>query len=127
MFRLVFGLMLLAVSLVTAAADTGSELQRLYSALNMLNQEQQAIYQQFQMVQELRRNNGQTLYGAQVMPMQTTGDVPNYVDVVAAQKSIIRRGEDLDRQAQQLLEKYSDIEEQKKPIRQEIVKLTTAK
>jgi len=37
----------------TAAADNNTELEKLYSALNMLNQ-QQAIYQQFQMVQELR-------------------------------------------------------------------------
>ena len=48
---LVYALLLLQLSFSAAAADNNAELEKLYSALGMLNQQQQAIYQQFQMVQ----------------------------------------------------------------------------
>jgi len=109
----------------TAAADQDAELQNLYTALNMLNQQQQAIYQQFQMVQEVRRSS-LPLYGTSMLP-QLMGAPANYDEAVAAQKSAIRRGEDLSQQADQLLEKYNEIEEMKKPLQQKIYSLTLGK
>jgi hypothetical protein len=97
MRRLVYALLLLQLSL-PAAADNGAELERLYSALNMLNQQQQAIYQQFQMVQEIRRANVPLFYGMP-SPPQLNGQIANYDAMVAVQKSAILRGEDLSRQA----------------------------
>src|SRR5512143_2570788 len=74
---------------ISAAADNGAELQNLYNALNMLNQQQQAIYQQFQMVQELRRSGGSPLlYGAPMLP-PPSGQIANYDEVVAAQRSAV--------------------------------------
>lgn len=70
MRRLIYALLLLQLSF-TAAADNGPELEKLYSALNMLNQQQQAVYQQFQMVQEVRRSSLPMLYG---MPMPPKTD-----------------------------------------------------
>lgn len=125
MHRLIWILLLLSFS--ATAEDIGSEQQRLYAALNMLNQEQHAIYQQFQMVQELRRDNSQAIYGFQVRPAQTAGEVPNYTDVVEAQKTSARRREELDRQADRLLARYNEIEEEKKPLRQRIYSLTISK
>jgi hypothetical protein len=122
MRRLVYVLLLLQLSL-PAAADNGAELERLYSALNMLNQQQQAIYQQFQMVQEIRRANVPVLYGMPIPP-QLNGQIANYDAMVAVQKSAILRGEDLSRQADQLLAKYNEIEEMKKPLQSKIYDLS---
>lgn len=122
MRRLVFILFLL-FSLNAAAADDSAELQRLHSAVNMLNQEQQMIYQQFQMVQELIRGSFQLPYSTQIQPIQTMGEVPNYADVIAAQKNASRRGAELYDQANRLLARHGEIEEEKKPLQQRIIKL----
>ena len=116
-------IMFLLLSLNAAAADESTELQRLHSAVNMLNQEQQSIYQQFQMVQELIRGNFQAPSSTQIQPMQTMGGVPDYADVIAAQKNAVRRGEELYEKANQLLVKYGEIEEEKRPLQQRILKL----
>jgi ABC-type phosphate transport system auxiliary subunit len=115
---LIYALLLLPLSFA-AAADNGTELEKLYSALNMLNQQQQAVYQQFQMVQEMRRANVPSLYGMPV-PAQPAGQPANYDAVVAAQKNAILREEDLSRQADQLLARYNGIEEMKKPLQSRI-------
>ena len=118
-------LLLMLQSSLAAAADNRAELQSLYNALNMLNQQQQAIYQQFQMVQELRRG-GMPIYGAPMLP-QYMGAPPNYDEVVAAQKSAIQRDEGLSQQADQLLDRYNEIEEMKQPLQQKIYSLTLGK
>lgn len=122
MRRLVYTLLLLQLSFA-AAADNGAELEKLYSALNMLNQQQQAIYQQFQMVQEIRRGSVPLLYGMPI-PSQLNGQIANYDAVVAAQKNAILRGENLSQQADELLAKYNEIEEMKKPLQLKIYNLS---
>lgn len=123
MRHLSFALLLLQLSF-TAAADNSAELDKLYSALNMLNQQQQAIYQQFQMVQELRRSgSAPLLYGTLAHP-QLSGQIANYDEVVAAQKNAVLRGEYLYQQADQLLAQYSEIEEMKKPLQLRIYDLS---
>jgi hypothetical protein len=122
MRQLIYALLLLQLSF-TAAADNGTELEKLYSALNMLNQQQQAIYQQFQMVQEVRRSSVPMLYGMAVPP-QPSGKIPNYDAVVEAHKKAIQREESLYQQADQLLARYNEIEEMKKPIQLRIYDLT---
>lgn len=119
--HLIYALLLLQLSF-TAAADSGPELEKLYSALNMLNQQQQAVYQQFQMVQEMRRGSVPMLYGMP-MPPPPSGQIANYDAVVEAQKSAILRAESLYQQADQLLAKYNEIEEMKKPIQSRIYEL----
>lgn len=127
MRRFILLLPLLLSFAATAATDNDAELQRLFNALDMLKQEQQAIYQQFQMVQELGRGNAMSLYGVQTNPMQPPGEIQNYADVIEAQRRIIRRGEDLNRQADQLYTKYNEIEEKKKPLQQRILELSTSR
>jgi len=122
MRRLIYALLLLQLSF-TAAADNGTELEKLYSALNMLNQQQQAVYQQFQMVQEVRRSSVPMLYGMP-MPPQPNGQIANYDAVVEAHERAIQREESLNQQAEQLLAKYKEIEEMKKPIQAKIYELT---
>lgn len=123
MRHFVYALLLLQLSFPAAAADNGAELEKLYSALNMLNQQQQAIYQQFQMVQEIRRDNVPLLYGMPI-PSQLNGQMANYGEMVETQKNAIARGENLSRQADQLLDKYNEIEEMKKPLRSKIYELS---
>ena len=119
---LVYMVMLLQLSFA-AAADNGTELDKLYSALNMLNQQQQAVYQQFQMVQEMRRGSTPMLYGMP-LPPQLNGQIVNYDAVVEAQKNAIQRAEDLYRQSEQLLARYYEIEEMKKPLQSKIYDLS---
>ncbi len=121
MRHLSYALLLLQLSFA-AAADDGTELEKLYGALNMLNQQQQAVYQQFQMVQELRRS-APVLYGIPVLPQQS-GQVVSYDAVVEAQNSAIQRLENLYQQADQLLAKYNEIEEMKKPLQLRIYDLS---
>ncbi|MDP2028070.1 MAG: hypothetical protein Q8K12_00315 [Thiobacillus sp.] len=123
MRHLVFALLLLQLSFSAAAADNGAELEKLYSALSMLNQQQQAIYQQFQMVREIRRDSAALLEGMP-LPAQFNGQPANYSEMVETQKNAIARGESLSRQADQLLEKYNEIEEMKKPLRSRIYELS---
>ena len=114
---------LLALSF-TAAADDKSELQGLYAAMSALNQEQQAVFQQFQMLQELRRTNDRSLYASQLGPAQFTTEVPNYSDIIQAQKDAARRGEELTQQSSQLYVQYSDIGSKKALLQQRILELT---
>jgi hypothetical protein len=128
MRHLIHALLLLQLSFA-AAADNGTELEKLYSALNMLNQQQQAVYQQFQMVQELRRSSAPPLPYAYATPMPPNlvgqgGQIANYDEVVAAQRSAILRGESLYQQGDQLLARYNEIEEMKKPLQLKIYDLS---
>ena len=123
MRHLFCALLLLQLSFSAAAADNGAELEKLYSALSMLNQQEQAIYHQFQMVQEIRRDSSARLEGMPV-PSQLNGQIANYSEMVETQKNAIERGENLSRQADQLLDKYNEIEEMKKPLQSKIYELS---
>lgn len=125
--RMVWILSLLLLSFTASAADNGTELQNLYNALNMLTQEQQAIYQQFQMVQAMLRRTPQMPYGGQGRQVQQMGEFPNYFDLIEERKSIDSREEELYRQSQELITKYNQIEEQKKPLQERIFSLTLSK
>jgi hypothetical protein len=119
-----YALLLLHVSFAANAADNDAELKKLYDALNMLNQQQQAVHQQFRMVQELRSIAGtRMLYGTPMTP-QLVRPVANYEELVAAQQKAAQREASLHRQADQLLDTYNEIEELKKPLQSRIYELT---
>lgn len=126
MRRFIWVLPLLFISLI-ASADDKAELQSLYAAVTVLNQEQQAVYQQFQMLQELRRTNDRALYSSQLRPPQYTADVPNYSDIIQAQRDTVRRGDDLALQAEQLYGQYAEIGAKKTLLQQRILELTLPK
>ena len=116
----------LVISL-TAAADDRTQLQDFYAALSALNQEQQTLYQQFQMLQEMRRTNDRTFYSSGLRSPQYATEVPNYADVVEAQKDVFRRGEELARQSDQLYAQYNEIGAKKALLQQRILELTLSK
>jgi hypothetical protein len=107
-----------------ATADDKAELQGLYAAVGAFNQEQQALFQQFQMLQELRRSNDRTFYAGQLRQPQYSTEVPNYADVVQAQKEAARRGEELAQQTDQLYAQYNELGAKKAMLQQRIFELT---
>jgi hypothetical protein len=129
MRRLAWILPFMFVSFVVAAAadDNKAELQSLYAAVNALNQEQQAVFQQFQMLQEMRRTNDRVLESKQLWSAQQTMEVPNYNDLVQYQKDVLRRGEDLKQQADALYAQYGEIGARKAQLQQRIFELVAPK
>jgi len=117
-----FCALFMLLSINALAAEQDGEIQRLYNSLNLLSQQQQAIYQQFQMVQELRSSNFQPPYGTLMLPTPK-GEPINYDDVVAAQNNAIRRSEELSEEAMRLLARYNEIGETKRLLQQQILKL----
>lgn len=126
MRKLIWVVILLVYSITVVAADDKdkAELQGLYAAMSALNQEQQALFQQFQMLQELRRANDRVLYASQLRPPLYTADIPNYNDVVQAQRDIVRRGDELAQQTDQLYTQYSAIGIRKAQLQERILELT---
>jgi hypothetical protein len=123
MRRLSLALLLLQLSFTAFADTTADELQKLYAALNMLDQQQQAIYQQFQMVHELRLSGVPRLPGTPIY-LPPSGQIANYDEMVEAQRNAIQRAEYLHQRADDLLTRYSEIEELKEPLQLRIYELT---
>jgi hypothetical protein len=105
---------------------TDAEIQRLESQLNLLHQEQQSVYQQFQMTQELRRAEIEAQYPQVIQnsPDYTMGNPPpNYDDVVRQKaerdKRIKLYTEDLNR----MYARYREIEDQKKVLLERLSQL----
>ena len=117
---------LLALSF-TAAADDKAELQSLYAAVSALNQEQQAMFQQFQMLQELRRANDRAFDASQLRPPQSTTEVPNYSDFIQAQRDVVRHAEELAQKTDQLYAQYNEIGAKKALLQQRILELMISK
>ncbi len=119
-----FALLLSCFSLADPAAD--AEIRRLESQLNLLQQEQQSVYQQFQMIQELRRAEIDAQYPQVIQnsPDYTMGNPPpNYDDVVRQkterEKRIKQYTEDLNR----MYAWYREIEDQKKVLLERLSQL----
>ena len=101
--------------------------------LNQLNQAQQSVYQQFQMVQELRRNE------TQIDPPQAvlnTSEAPysmggansnpslNYDENVRLQRERQERLRQYTRDLTDLYARYSELEEQKRAVLGQLMELT---
>lgn len=110
-----FGLLLLLTNSVSAD-DT--ELHRLQSILATLNQQLEATYHQFQMVQEARRDVLQSLYSP-----RPGLDPRSYDEIVQDQAQAMRQQKDLTDQMSQLLSKAREIESQMNPVLQRIYQL----
>jgi hypothetical protein len=106
-----------------ALADDSGEIKRLQGLLNILNQQQQVIYQQFQMVQELRRAQSQSNNGPP-QRLQFMDQYPNYDEVSAAREYAIRQESELTARLHELYEKFNDIEASKKSIVDRLYELT---
>ena len=126
MRRFILIFLLLALSFA-AAADDKTELQSLYAAVSALNQEQQAMFQQFQMLQDLRRANDRAFDASQLRPPQSTTEVPSYSDFIQAQRDVVRRAEELAQKTDQLYAQYNEIGAKKALLQQRILELMISK
>ncbi|HET9663675.1 MAG TPA: hypothetical protein VFP00_05545 [Burkholderiales bacterium] len=94
-----------------AAHAASEEVKSLQDALSVLNQEQQAIYQQFQMIQQLRRSNAEP-----VAPAIGGGAPGNYDEMIATKRAQSEREEAYARELRDLYQRHRDIEREKQPI-----------
>lgn len=98
------------------AAD--AQIKRLETALDRIQAEQQSVYHQFQMVQELRRSD-QT----QMQPLQSytpPATPPNYDDVKREEEARAERVKQHQYELDRLYARYRELEEQKKPLLDEL-------
>jgi chromosome segregation ATPase len=121
-FPLVLGLL---VSAGWAANDVDQEMRRVEAALARISQEQQSVYQQFQMVQELRRSAQ-----AQMQPLQSytpPPTPPNYDDVKREEEERTQQIKQYSDELDRLYARYHELEEQKKPLLDELSALAQRK
>jgi hypothetical protein len=103
---------------VPAAGAADDEAKALQEQLSILNQEQQAVYQQFQMIQQLRRANAEPL-----TPPIGGGPPGNYDDMVTNRQAQRERDEDYARELRYLYQQHQDLEQQKRPLLEQLRRL----
>jgi hypothetical protein len=119
---------------VYAQATLGSStkpdprLAQLEIALNHLSQEQQAVYQQFQMIQELRRNEIQDSQPLTVQGYLTMGGVKDappasYDDNIRLQRESTERIQQYTRDLSQLYARYAELGNQKRALLDQLTEL----
>jgi hypothetical protein len=91
---------------------------QLEMALNHVSQEQQSVYQQFQMLQELRRNETQDANMLVTQDMGGVKDMPpiSYDDSIRLQRERKERFQQQSRDLDRLYARYAELGEQKKVI-----------
>jgi cytochrome c556 len=119
---MLWALALLASGAAAADADVDAEMKRIQAALSQIQAEQQTVYQQFQMVQELRRQEVQRIEQS-LQVNQPTAQPRNYDDVVSQQAEHLDRSRQYADEANRLYERYRALEEQKKPLLDRLAEL----
>jgi chromosome segregation ATPase len=95
------------------AAD--AQIKRLEIALDRIQAEQQSVYHQFQMVQELRRSEI-VQYQQSIQVYTPPATPPNYDDVVREKEQRDARMRQYDDEVERLYDRYRELEEQKRPL-----------
>lgn len=129
MRRIVFLLLLISAGVVFAADGSSSRLAQLETALNRVQQEQQAVYQQFLMVQELRRSDMESEYRptAPLPPVSNMETLPsvNYDENVRQRHERLDRIERRSREMDSLYARYVELGRQRQTLLDQIVNLAT--
>ena len=111
---------------------------QLEMALNQVQQEQQAVYQQFQMTQELRRNDIQENFPQAIQTPSSTVQYPyamgglkdnapvSYDDTVRLQRERQERIEQYTRDLKRFYARYAELGEQKRVLLDQLMELTKA-
>lgn len=126
MRRIIFFLLLISAGVVLADAGNTSGSAQLEMALTRVQQEQQAVYQQFQMIQELRRSDMESGYrpGAPPSPanMQALPSI-NYDESVAQQRQQQERIEQRTHEMNSLYARYVELGRQRQALLDQIINL----
>lgn len=135
MRRVLLLLLLFASAAAFAGSNARDELRRLEAGLESVRQEQQSVYQNYQMTKELRLMEVQEglpptsgyPYGKDVYGTNLYTPPPNYDEVMRAQmereKRIRRYSDDL----RTLAARYLELEEERKALTEEIRELRQQK
>jgi hypothetical protein len=100
-----------------ALAQQAQQMQRVEGALNRLSQEQLAVYQQFQMVLEMRRNEERLAVQRLPIYRLSTLTPPSSVDDIQRDEDArTQRMNDLQAESDRLYARYRELEEQKRPL-----------
>jgi hypothetical protein len=100
-----------------AQTDVDAELRRIQAALGVIQQTQQGVYQQFQMVQELRR--AELGRADPFAPQANVGIAPppqDYSELQRQREARENRIRDLTAEMERLYARYQDLENEKRPL-----------
>jgi hypothetical protein len=99
------------------AAAIAQQMQRVEGALNRLTQEQVAVYQQFQMVQEMRRSEERlALQRLPIYRLSTLAPPPSVDDLQRDEDARTQRMNELQAEGDRLYARYRELEELKRPL-----------
>lgn len=112
-----------------AATDVQKQIQEAEAALSMLQQEQQNLFQQFQMLQELRRQ--ELLQENDIMLQQNKpvmgGSGLNYDDVQKREQERFARIKDYTMRLNEIHERYQEIDRERQALISELTALRQGK
>jgi hypothetical protein len=126
--RALLFLFLFYVGIALAQSDVNAEVRDLQSRLATIQQEQQSVYQQFQMLQTLKKEeeaaaNPQVIENSPVYSMDNAP--PNYEDVVRDKAARHDRIQQYGGELNTLFARYQELEQQKQPLVARLRELTT--
>lgn len=99
------------------AAAIAQQMQRVEGTLNRLSQEQMAVYQQFQMVQEMRRSEERlALQRLPIYRLSTLVPPPSVDDIQRDEDARTQRMNELQAESDRLYARYRELEEEKRPL-----------
>ena len=114
---LLTAILLLAVAVAAASEADQDELRRLDFAVSRIQQEQQAAYQQFGMVQELRRSlMQQTTPPAPPAVSGVDGDLPSYDEQARQRRQVEEQLQRYAVELERLYARYRELDEQKRSL-----------
>ena len=121
-------LMLLLIGSGWVFADQDPQVQRLEAAINQLQQEQQSVYQQFLMSQELRRNelqnNRSSLAGGYSTMGPDSSRAIDYDENLRLQREQQDRLQRYDRDVSQAYSRFLELGAQKKALLDQLMELS---
>ncbi len=126
MKRILLCLLLLAPAPVLADPNTPDELTRLEATLQSVQQEQQSVFQSYQMTKERRRMAMEQEYQPNTRDPYSNdfnAQWPSYDDAMRAQMERERRIQQYSDYMKSLLERYLELERQRKSLIQRINEL----
>ncbi len=116
--RLIFLCLLLVSLSVSAASDAERQIRELETGIVQLQQEQQILFQQFQMLQELRRHE-MTQGDEALLPRSDVvigGEIPQYENVTRRRKERLDRIQRYTSDLNELYRRYQETENERRAL-----------
>jgi chromosome segregation ATPase len=109
--------------LAAAPAEVEARIRGIEAALRNITAEQQSVYQQFQMAQEMRRSELQATRNATEIYTQPASP-PNYDEVVRDKQARESRLQTYTLEMDRLYARYRELADQKRPLLEQLDELT---